>query len=533
MTRTAALARAGLIVSSAFLLSRLLGYVRGSTMAAVFGLSPQLDAFYAAFRLPDLMFQLVAAGALSAALVPILSSLIATHEQDRAWRVVSTVATAVLVALLILSVVFFIAAPVIVPFFTAFEGEQLELTIELSRIMLLSPILLALGAVATSALNARGRFAAAAIAPSIYNVGIIFGALVLSPLLGTTVNGTLVPNPVGLALGVVLGSLGHVLVQLPPLSRLGFRFQPHLGLEDPQAKQAFVLMAPRAVGLGASQITFVVITLLATGLPETGALSAFNLGMLLLQIPLGVIGVPLGIVLLPALSTELATGTVERYLGMIGRALRLLLFVMLPIAALGMVLREDIVDLLFQYGAFNQQAVEMTAAVLLVLLIGLAAHSMIAVLARAFYADQDTMTPVVAAIGAVIVNVTVAVVAVGPYGLQGLAFAIAAGAWLEASVLLVFLWRRHRTLDVGSLAVTFTRSLIAALVAGAIAVGVLMVLDGSLPADSGKLAALGRAFIAGGFGALGYLAMSLVLRAPELPALVGVATDLVRRPRAA
>ena len=292
-------------------------------------------------------------------------------------------------------------------------------------------------------------------------------------------------------------------------------------------------MAPRAVGLGASQITFVVITLLATGLPETGALSAFNLGMLLLQIPLGVIGVPLGIVLLPALSTELATGTVDRYLGMIGRALRLLLFVMLPIAALGMVLREDIVDLLFQYGAFNQQAVEMTAAVLLVLLIGLAAHSMIAVLARAFYADQDTMTPVVAAIGAVIVNVTVAVVAVGPYGLQGLAFAIAAGAWLEASVLLVFLWRRHRTLDVGSLAVTFTRSLIAALVAGAIAVAVLMVLDGSLPADSGKLAALGRAFIAGGFGALGYLAMSLVLRAPELPALVGVATDLVRRPRAA
>jgi putative peptidoglycan lipid II flippase len=150
--------------------------------------------------------------------------------------------------------------------------------------------------------------AAAAIAPSVYNVGIIFGALVLSPLLGTTVNGTLVPNPVGLALGVCLGRSVTCWSNCLPLSRLGFRFQPHLGLEDPQAKQAFVLMAPRAVGLGASQITFVVITLLATGLPETGALSAFNLGMLLLQIPLGVIGVPLGIVLLPALSTELATG---------------------------------------------------------------------------------------------------------------------------------------------------------------------------------------------------------------------------------
>jgi putative peptidoglycan lipid II flippase len=287
------------------------------------------------------------------------------------------------------------------------------------------------------------------------------------------------------------------------------------------------------VGLGASQITFVVITILATGLPQTGALSAFNLGMLLLQIPLGVIGVPLGIVLLPALSTEVATGTMERFLGVVGRALRLLAFVMLPIAAIGMVLSREVVDLLFNYAAFDQAAVEMTAAVLLILLIGLAAHSMIAVLARSFYAEQDTLTPVIAAIAAVIVNVVVAYATVSPYGLGGLAFAIAAGAWLEASVLLIILRRRHPELDVARLAVTFGRSLVAALVAGALALGTVTVLNGPLPMDAGKLAVLGRAVIAGGIGALGYLAMSLVLRAPELPALVGVATDLVRRPRAA
>jgi putative peptidoglycan lipid II flippase len=530
---TATLARAGLIVSAAFLLSRLLGYVRGSTMAAVFGLSDQLDAFYAAFRLPDLMFQLVAAGALSAALIPIISGLIATGEQPRAWRVVSTVTTLMLIALLGLSVVFFIAAPAIMPLITDFEGAQLDQTIELTRIMLLSPILLALGAVATSALNARGQFAAAAIAPSVYNLGIIFGAIVLAPALGTTVDGVLVPNPVGLAIGVVLGSLGHVLVQLRPLSSIGFRFQPHARLEDALARKALLLMAPRAVGLGASQITFVAMTIFATGLDQTGALSAFNLAMLLLQIPLGVIGVPLGIVLLPAMSRELATGTVEQFLGMVGRALRVLVFVMLPIAALGMVLGREIVDLLFGYAEFDAAAVELTASALVVLLIGLAAHSMIAVLARAFYAGQDTLTPVLAAIGAVIVNVTVGALAVGPYGLPGLAFAIAAGAWLEASVLLVVLWRRYRALDVVALGVTFGRALLGAAVAAAIALAALALLDGLLSVDEGKLAVLGRAVIAGGAGALGYLAMSLVLRAPELPALVGVATDLVRRPRAA
>ena len=132
-----------------------------------------------------------------------------------------------------------------------------------------------------------------------------------------------------------------------------------------------------------------------------------------------------------------------------------------------------------------------------------------------------------------IVNVVVAYGAVGPYGLGGLAFAIAAGAWLEASVLLAILRQRHRELDVTGLALTFGRSLAAALVAGALALGTVMVLNEPLPFDAGKLAVLGRVVIAGGVGALGYLAMSLVLRAPELPALVGVATDLVRRPRAA
>ena len=533
MTATGSLARAGLIVSAAFLVSRVLGFVRSSVMGAVFGPDRELDAFFAAFRLPDLMFQLVAAGALSSALIPIVAGLLASGEPRRAWRVVSTVTSLMVAGLLVLSVLFWLAAPAIMPLITDFRDAQLAQTVELTRIMLLSPILLALGSVATSALNARGRFASAAIAPSVYNIGMILGAAVLAPLLGSTINGEVVPNPVGLAIGVVLGSLGHLLVQLRPLARLGFRFEPRPVLDDPLARQALVLMAPRAVGLGASQITFVAMTLFATGLPQDGSLTAFNLGMTLLQIPLGVIGVPLGIVLLPALSRELATGTVEAYLGTIARALRLLLFVMLPVAALGMVLRTEIVDLLFRYGAFTRLGVELTATTLLVLLGGLAAHALIAVLARAFYAGQDTRTPVAAAIAAVVVNVIVGALAVGPFGLAGLALAIAAGAWLEASLLLTILRRRYPALDTPAIGRTLARALASAGVAAALALTVLALLDGPLPVEAGKLAVLGRALIAGGVGAVGYLAMSVVLRVPELPALLGVVRELVRRPRAA
>ena len=174
MTAGTALARAGIIVSGAFLVSRVLGYVRLVVIGNTFGASADLDAFFAAFRIPDLIFQLVAAGALSSALVPVVSGLFITNERQRAWRVVSTVTNLMLIGLAILAAAFFVFAPAIVPIITpGFEGEQLDMTIQLTRIMLLSPIFLAMGAVATSVLNAGGRFSAAAIAPIVYNLAII------------------------------------------------------------------------------------------------------------------------------------------------------------------------------------------------------------------------------------------------------------------------------------------------------------------------------------------------------------------------
>ena len=179
------LVRAGLILSGAFLVSRVLGYVRTVVLGTTFGAGPELDAFFAAFRLPDLIYQAVAAGAMGSALIPVLSGLFASGDRARAWRVVATVANLLLIVLTVLAIGAFIAAPTLVRALDpGFDDAGLARTTDLTRIMLIAPVLLALGAVATSSLNAEGRFTAAAFAPIVYNLGIIGGAVVLGPSMG-------------------------------------------------------------------------------------------------------------------------------------------------------------------------------------------------------------------------------------------------------------------------------------------------------------------------------------------------------------
>ena len=514
------IARAGLIVSGAFLVSRVLGYIRLVVIGNAFGATPQLDSFFAAFRLPDLIFQLVAAGALSSALIPIVSALFTTHEFARAWRVVSTVVNLMLIGLLVLAVGLFILAPVIVPAITpGFGPRQLDETVELTRIMLLSPIFLALGAVATSVLNSGGRFTAAAMAPIVYNLAIIGAALILGPTMGVE----------GLALGVVVGSMSHLFVQLRPLGRMGFRYQPRIEPDDPEARHALILMAPRAIGLGATQITFIVVTSLAT-LLGAGAVSDFNFAFAMLQIPLGIIGVPLGIVVLPTLSRAAALGNEDAFASLLTRALRLLIYVMVPISVLTAVARRPFVEILFGSGKIDDTNLELIALTLAYFLIGLTAHALIAVLARAFYARQDTVTPVVAAVAAVAINTTLAIVLVGPLGLGGIALAIAVAAWVEAVALIVVLRRRLPSFPLAGIGRVSLEAVGASLVAGVVAHLVLGVTTGWLSEDASRLLLLLDVTAVGAAFGLVYAAISLALRIPELPTIVGVMADVIRRP---
>jgi putative peptidoglycan lipid II flippase len=526
-TTARTLARAGLIVSGAFLISRVLGWLRLVVIANAVGDPGELDAFFAAFRIPDLLFQLVAAGALSSALIPVVANVIATDGFVRAWRVVSTVANLMLVALLVLAGIVLVFADRLVPLYTAgFDPVTMSRTIELTRIMVLSQILLALGSVATSVLNTQGRFAAAAVAPIVYNLAIIGAALLLTPALGA----------VGLAVGVVAGSLGHLLVQIRPLQRLGFRYTPRIEASDPYARRALTLMAPRAVGLGASQITFVVVTALATTV-GLGAVTAFTIAFTLLQIPIGVIGVPLGVVLFPSLSRGAAIGDHDQFIGLLNRAMRLLAVVMIPIAALAAILRLETVAILF--GGFDPAAIRLTADTFLAFLLGAPAHALIAVLARAFYARQDTVTPVLAAIGAVIVNTSFAAALVGPYGLPGMAFAIALAAWLEAATLTILLRRREGPLGLAAVGSVATRTLVATGIAGLVGIVAHLVIGSTLapdPATLGRIGIPGMAavivLVSIAFGAV-FGASAVALRIAELRSIVGIMVDAIRRPRPA
>ena len=511
------LARAGLVVAAAFFVSRVLGWVRLVVITNEFGAGTELDAYFAAFRLPDAIFQLVAAGALSSAMIPVLSGLFTKNEEQRAWRVVSTVLNVMLIVLFSLSVIVAIFAPVIVPIITpGFDAVGTELTVRLTRIMLISPVLLALGAVASSVLNARGRFGAAAVAPSLYNIAIIFGAVVLGPSLGVY----------SLAIGVVFGSLLHVAIQIIPLVRERFHLWFEINLSDPPSRQVLLLMAPRALGLGANQITFMVATMLATGV-GLGAVTSYNVAFTVMQIPLGVISLPLGVVLLPSLSRAVASGSTKEFGRMIVGSVRLMLWIMVFVTGVGIVLRRQVVTLLFS--GLDEHALSLTADTLSFMLLGLCGYSLVIIFARAFYSGHDTRTPVITAMIDMTTAILVSVATVGTMGLSGIALGLSCGGFAEATALGVLLWRRTPGTGLESVIKPFFVFAVGALIAAIVALVVVRLSDPVIGADPGRLGLLVQITLASGAAALVYGGYTRLLHIPELDQTISIGRSFLRR----
>lgn len=511
------LARAGLVVTAAFLASRLLGWVRLVVIGNVFGADPDLAAYFTAFRIPDLIYQLVAAGAVASALIPVLTALLTDGAPSRAWRVASTVANLMLVALLVLAVVVLIWAPALVPWlFPGQDAHATEVTVQLTRIMVLAPIFLALGAVASSILNTQGHFGVAALAPVVFNIAIIVCALVLGPLMGI----------VSLAIGTVVGAFLHFAIQVP-LTRRVFRYSPRIDLRDVAARKVIWLMVPRAIGLGITQVTFLVNTSLATTLGPT-AVVAYTVAFTILQIPLGLVGFPLGIVLLPSLSRAMAEGRMADFGQLLERSMRLVGWLTIVMSTVGIALAVPTVDLLFG-GSFAPDTLALTASTLSWFLLGLPAHSLNVILTRAFYSAQDTRTPVAVAVCSVIVNVAVSVATVGQMGLAGLALGIALGGWFETVVLSLILWRRTHAVPLAPVTAAGFVALVGALIAAAAAWVVLRAVVDRVGTATGRLDALIELVVAGSVSLAVYLLYSRLMRIPELSQSVRLVRSAIHR----
>ena len=516
-----AIALAGVVVVAGVVLSRLIGWLRTAVFLAEFGGKSdisKLDSFYNAFRLPDTLFQLVAAGAIGSALVPVASALLDRGEVERAKRLIATMANLMILALIPLAVVIWIWAPSIVAvILPTSDPAQLDLRVGMTRLMLLSPIFLAVGSVMSAGLNASGIFGAPALAPNVYNLIIIVCAIALTPFLGIY----------ALATGVVAGAAGLVLTQVGAVRRTGL-YTPHLHLRDPAVRETLLLMAPRALGLGATQIVFLVNTFFADTIKADGPVTWYNSAFTALQIPVGLIGVPLGIILLPPLSRAVAGGDDARFRRLVDQSLRLLLFVVVPLTGAMMVLAVPTLAVLYQHGAFDADATASTATIYEVFLLGLVAHVLIALLAPIFYAGKDTRTPVTAALAAVVVDVVAAIVLFPFMHLEGLALAIGLGAWAEVFLLVAFMERRigFDLRPIAWHAIAFAGG---ACVASAAAMLAARHVENSMAVPLSFVGQVGE-IAAGGLAALvTYLAWSKLFRLPELDAAVDLVRTLLGR----
>ncbi len=516
------LVNASLILTVAALASRLLGWVRLLVIGSQFGVSRELDAYFAAFRIPDAIFQLVVAGALSAALIPVFASYRARGQDRDAWQLASSVINLVLIALAGLSLVMAIFAPLFVPIVApGFDAPTTELTIRMTRVMLLSPVLIGMGAVVTGILNSYQQFTVPAIAPLLYNLAIIAAAIFLAPIMGVE----------GLAVGVAIGSLAHLAVQVPNLARVGQRYDLTIGLKHPGVRRVAWLMGPRTLGLAAGQLNFLVSTVLASGLPE-GSLTAYNYAFQLSQIPVGVVGVSIAVALFPTLSTDAALGRIGEIRRQVAGAIRILLFVAAPLMAIMIVLAEPLTAVFYQYGAFTAAASERTSSALVFFALGLGGHIIVHVLARTFYAMQDTKTPVKWAIVAVAINVPLMAWLVGPMGIEGLALAMSIAAVIEVLGLLWSLHRRIESVEEAAILRSLGRAAVAGVAAALFMLGGLTLIEGSLGGflDNivGRLLAL---LVLSAAGGAVYLVIAAALRAPELAQLRDILRRRTRRAR--
>ena len=497
--------RASLLMIATLIASRLLGWLRLSVIGAKFGQTPELDAFWAAFRIPDTLFNLLVAGALASAFIPVFTGYLAKEREDEAWRVASSVLNAIVIALIAFSALLWVLAPWIMPVLAQFpDPAQRETAVHLSRIMLLSPIFMGLSALFTGILNSYRQFLSGATAPLVYNVVIILFAFFASPFLGIE----------ALAWGTVVGALMMWLVQVPELTFRRTRYKLTLDLGHPGVREIVRLTLPRTLALGAVQLIFIVDTFLAAKMPE-GSLTALIYAFQLMQLPLGVFSIAISAAVFPTLAHYAAQGMQARMRDILQTAIRWILFLTVPTIVMMIVLRRPIVNLLFQYGQFGPEAREATQEAFLFYSLGLVGHALIQILARAYYASKDTRTPLALTLVSIGTNIVLSVLLAPMYGINGLALANSIATLAEAVLFFALLAPRARLKIVG-LGTASLKVVAASLLMGIAMFAFIRATNITVDLQQTKVGLFLQTAVAMAVGVVAYVGAATVFRVSEL-----------------
>jgi putative peptidoglycan lipid II flippase len=502
LSSTRQILRAATLVMALFLLSRIAGLVREMIVGARFGTSAELDAYLAAFRMPDLLFQLVAGGALGSAFIPVFTGCLTRRSLTGAWRLFSAVVNLVLILMTLLAIAAAIAAPFLVRNLLApgFSPEQQALTVSLMRWMLISTVIFGVSGIMMGVLNSFQHFLLPALAPLLYNLSIIAGAWFLAPKL----------QIYGLVIGVVIGAALHLDTQLIGLWWYRAHYYPVLGLRDRNVREVGRLMAPRVLGLAAVQINFWINTFLASALPA-GSISALNYAWLLMLLPQGIVAQAVATAAFPTFSSLEARRQYAELRQVITNTLRMVLFLTIPAAVGLLAWRTPLIHMLLERGAFTARSTELTAYALAFYAFGLIGHSVVEIMARAFYALHDTRTPVVIGIGSMALNVLLSLWLRVPLAIGGLALANTLATLLEMILLGLLLSRQLGGLAWPQLWATVGRASLAAAAMGA------LLWWAATRWSTGPAIVVGAIGLLG--GAMTYLAVAALLGMPELQAV--------------
>jgi len=450
-----------LLIALAGVASRILGFLRDRILASQFGAGDVLDAYYAAFRIPDMIYSFLVLGALSAAFIPVFTELWSEKKETDAWKLASGILHLIIFSLGLLALFGIVFTPWLIEAIApGFASDKREMVIMLTRVMLLSPLFLGMSAVFGGVLVSFKQFAAYSFAPIFYNIGIICGVLFLVPLFG----------PIGLAWGVVLGSLFHMLVQYPSVRRAGFRYRLSFASvwKDQAVRRVMKLMIPRSLGMGVSQISLLVMTIFASTL-ASGSLAVFTLANNIQSVPLGLFGIAFSLAVFPSLSLFIAQKKEKDFFIALAETARRILFFVLPLSIFMIIFRAQFVRVILGSGQFDWEDTILTFEVLKFLSLSLFAQSLIPLFARAFFALQNTKTPFYIALVSEALHIALIPILLPQYAVEGLAIAFSASSILNVVLLYFALRKKISFWDDRAFLFPMLKILLAAALAGIIA----------------------------------------------------------------